>query len=76
MAAHRGGIGELLREPFSIDGASSSITASIGIALSDAGDKREELLRNADIAMYDAKARGGTAARSSTPACTAASSSG
>jgi diguanylate cyclase (GGDEF)-like protein/PAS domain S-box-containing protein len=42
--------------PFSIDGYSCEVTASIGIATSlDAADTGSELLRRADLAMYAAK---------------------
>lgn len=43
---------------FRIDGHELFVTASIGIALSAPGITAAELLRNADIAMYDAKRRG------------------
>jgi diguanylate cyclase (GGDEF)-like protein/PAS domain S-box-containing protein len=47
-------------EPFDLDGRQIVVRASIGIAIHDvdSGDA-EELLRQADIAMYAAKARGG-----------------
>jgi diguanylate cyclase (GGDEF)-like protein len=49
-----------LKEPFAIDGQSLHITASIGISVSpDANAEAETLLKNADTAMYKAKARGG-----------------
>jgi len=45
--------------PFKLDGREVVITASIGIALSDAGqDDADSLLRNADLAMYRAKSDG------------------
>jgi diguanylate cyclase (GGDEF)-like protein len=46
-----------LREPFDVDGVSLRMTGSIGISQfpDDAGDV-DELLRHADIAMYEAKA--------------------
>ena len=48
-----------LNEPFSIDGNTISISASAGIALYPAhGETTVALLRNADIAMYDAKSHG------------------
>jgi diguanylate cyclase (GGDEF)-like protein/PAS domain S-box-containing protein len=47
-----------LREAFSVDGHELFVTASIGISLSSARATSAELLRNADIAMYDAKRRG------------------
>jgi len=47
-----------LGEPFYIEGRKMFVSASIGIALSSTGDKPEELLHNADAAMYHAKANG------------------
>ncbi len=47
-----------LIEPFVIEEAELSVTASIGIALSDGSVDSDELLRNADMAMYAAKASG------------------
>ncbi len=47
-----------LRKPFSIDGHELFVTASIGVSLSGGQLTPAELLRNADIAMYDAKRRG------------------
>ena len=44
--------------PFELDGHPISIGASIGLALKDAKEGTEELLGNADVAMYAAKARG------------------
>ena len=45
-------------EPFHIDGRRMFVSASIGIALSPTGDTPEDLLRNADTAMYHAKTSG------------------
>ena len=48
-----------LAEPFVVDGREVLVQASIGIAVSDDGhESAEELLRNADLAMYRAKASG------------------
>ena len=47
-----------LNEPFHIDGRELFITASVGISLSEPGMRVAELMRNADIAMYDAKRQG------------------
>lgn len=56
--AHR--VGEELEAPFAIEGRNLYTTASIGIAISDAGDASPgDLLRDADAAMYRAKERGG-----------------
>ncbi|MDX6605571.1 MAG: hypothetical protein QOD14_111 [Solirubrobacterales bacterium] len=47
-----------LGEPFHIDGRELVISASVGIAVSEEGSRSGELLRNADIAMYNAKRAG------------------
>ncbi len=44
--------------PLLLDGRETETSASIGIACSRPGDDAEQLLRNADIAMYNAKAAG------------------
>ena len=50
---------DALRAPFAVDGSTVSIGTSIGVALADAaGGTPELLLRNADIALYRAKAAG------------------
>jgi diguanylate cyclase (GGDEF)-like protein/PAS domain S-box-containing protein len=46
------------RDPFDIDGRQVRIGASVGVALADRVSNVERLLRNADAAMYSAKARG------------------
>jgi diguanylate cyclase (GGDEF)-like protein len=45
-------------EPLQLDGSDTYMAASIGIAFSEPGDDTEQLLRNPDIAMYNAKAAG------------------
>ncbi|MCU1345250.1 MAG: hypothetical protein JWL70_1516, partial [Acidimicrobiia bacterium] len=51
---------ELLSQPLSIQGRDFTPVASIGVALTDRGNESsEEMLRNADVAMYRAKAEGG-----------------
>jgi diguanylate cyclase (GGDEF)-like protein/PAS domain S-box-containing protein len=45
-------------ETFEIHGNELSVSASIGISLSTPGLSSADLIRNADIAMYDAKQRG------------------
>jgi diguanylate cyclase (GGDEF)-like protein/PAS domain S-box-containing protein len=47
-----------LARAFTVDGHELLVSASIGISLSTPGMSPSELLRNADIAMYDAKRRG------------------
>ena len=50
---------EALKVPVPIEGQELSITASIGIAAGrDDEDRADDLLRNADVAMYMAKAQG------------------
>jgi diguanylate cyclase (GGDEF)-like protein/PAS domain S-box-containing protein len=49
---------ERLGEPFFLEGRRMFVSASIGIALSSTGNTPEDLLRNADTAMYQAKANG------------------
>jgi diguanylate cyclase (GGDEF)-like protein/PAS domain S-box-containing protein len=48
-----------MRAPFLVDGHEIFITASIGVVLSDPSEEGgEDLLRRADVAMYQAKMRG------------------
>ncbi|MHB1138124.1 MAG: sensor domain-containing protein, partial [Microthrixaceae bacterium] len=47
-----------LRAPVKIAGRTFELTASIGVTLSDRSDSAESLLRDADAAMYQAKADG------------------
>jgi diguanylate cyclase (GGDEF)-like protein len=48
-----------LRQPFMIEGNEVVVRASVGIAeYNPLGETAEELLRNADVAMYTAKAQG------------------
>jgi diguanylate cyclase (GGDEF)-like protein/PAS domain S-box-containing protein len=50
---------DALRQVFRLDGREVEVTASIGIVLSTNGYERsEDVLRDADIAMYSAKANG------------------
>ena len=52
-------LGVALREPFTLQGREIVVRCSIGVALSsDAHDRPEGLLRNADMAMYRAKRDG------------------
>jgi len=53
-----GRIAEILRQPFSIGDVRTHVSASIGIAAGSQGDSAEDLLRQADVAMYSAKAAG------------------
>ena len=51
---------QTLSEPYDMDGIEIVIGASVGIALSPGdGDNSEELMRNADMALYRAKNDGG-----------------
>ncbi|NYI06550.1 putative bifunctional diguanylate cyclase/phosphodiesterase [Allostreptomyces psammosilenae] len=47
-----------LSEPYSADGIEIPVAASIGIAHALPGETPDELMRNADLAMYRAKAQG------------------
>jgi diguanylate cyclase (GGDEF)-like protein/PAS domain S-box-containing protein len=62
VTAHASGVAKrvlaALSEPIATDGRRVSVTASIGIALAEAGQQPLDLLRNADIAMYRAKRKG------------------
>jgi len=49
---------EALRAPFSVQGREVSVTGSVGIASAEQSATADELLRNADIAMYSAKDNG------------------
>ncbi len=51
-------IKDALHLPFSIDGRSLTMAASVGVAHANATDDADTLLRNADVAMYDAKETG------------------
>jgi diguanylate cyclase (GGDEF)-like protein/PAS domain S-box-containing protein len=58
-AAVAGRILDTLHQPFGLNGRTIPIKASLGVATGRPGtDKAEELLRNADVAMYAAKAGG------------------
>ncbi len=47
-----------MREPFQLTAATATVTASIGVAPWTAAGSGDELLRNADLAMYRAKNAG------------------
>jgi diguanylate cyclase (GGDEF)-like protein/PAS domain S-box-containing protein len=52
-------IADALQHPFDLEGREVFITASVGLALTEAGDLRpESILRDADMAMYRAKSNG------------------
>jgi diguanylate cyclase (GGDEF)-like protein len=51
-------VSEALRQPLMLEGREVLGTASIGAAVGQPGQRAEELLRNADLAMYRAKAGG------------------
>ena len=51
-------ISAAFNRPLLLDGREIDTSASIGVACSRPGDDAEQLLRNADIAMYNAKANG------------------
>jgi diguanylate cyclase (GGDEF)-like protein len=52
-------IADALQGPLAVDGNLLSVRASFGIVGGRGGDDAGEMLRQADIAMYDAKERGG-----------------
>ena len=55
-----GRIVERLRTPFTLSQTEVHINASVGIALDSGGIRdADELFRNADVAMYEAKSKGG-----------------
>jgi len=61
-------IRDAMREPVQIEGRELFVTASMGIAIyPNDGDTAEELLKNADTAMYRAKAQGSDAFQMYTP---------
>ncbi len=47
-----------VREPILVDGYRATVTASVGIALNRPGDGADDVLREADVAMYVAKTTG------------------
>ena len=49
---------ESLQESLDLPGADMRVAASVGVAFSTPDDDVEELMRNADVAMYSAKAQG------------------
>jgi diguanylate cyclase (GGDEF)-like protein/PAS domain S-box-containing protein len=49
---------EVFRTPFAVAGKQLLVTASLGVALNRPGEGAEELVRNADMAMYLAKSAG------------------
>ncbi len=51
-------IREVLRGPLVLDGRTMLLSASIGVAHAVHGDDADTLLRNADVAMYEAKEAG------------------
>ena len=56
LAATR--IGAALARPFPLSGKEVFVSASIGIARSSPGESADDLVQNADVAMYVAKTRG------------------
>ena len=51
-------ISAALSRPLQVEGKDADLNASIGIARAQPSQSADELLRNADVAMYHAKARG------------------
>jgi diguanylate cyclase (GGDEF)-like protein len=54
---------DVFAEPFAVAGKHLNVTASIGVTLNRTGDGPEELVRNADMAMYRAKSEGKSCVR-------------
>jgi GGDEF domain-containing protein len=60
-----------LKTPFELAGHMVVVSASVGIAIGTGlRDPPDELLRDADVAMYEAKAAGRAPTRCSRPPCT------
>ncbi len=51
-------IAAIFARPFALSGSEHFVTTSIGIALARGGERADELIRDADAAMYRAKERG------------------
>jgi diguanylate cyclase (GGDEF)-like protein/PAS domain S-box-containing protein len=51
-------LGTAMGHPFTLSGNQVQVTASIGVATAVADETADDLLRNADVAMYAAKRRG------------------
>jgi diguanylate cyclase (GGDEF)-like protein/PAS domain S-box-containing protein len=51
-------IAAIFARPFALSGSEHFVTTSIGIALARGGEQADELIRDADAAMYRAKDRG------------------
>lgn len=49
---------QVMEPPFTINGHAFSVSASVGVALQHTHEDGQELLRNADLAMYQAKRQG------------------
>jgi len=49
---------ETVRDPITVDGTTVALNASLGIVITDGVDDAADLVRNADLAMYKAKAGG------------------
>ncbi|GAB1259064.1 hypothetical protein NBRC116495_08070 [Aurantivibrio plasticivorans] len=59
---------ELIHKPIDLDGHNVVISGSLGVALATQGQDADELIKNAEIAMYTAKNSGGNAYRIFDPA--------
>ena len=58
MAALADRLLDVFRAPFAVAGKQLLVTASLGVTLNRPGEGAEELVRNADMAMYLAKTEG------------------
>ncbi|MGH9276364.1 MAG: putative bifunctional diguanylate cyclase/phosphodiesterase, partial [Acidimicrobiales bacterium] len=51
-------VAETMKTPIEVNGADLHLTGSVGIAMAHPGDTAEDLIRNADTAMYRSKEQG------------------
>jgi GGDEF domain-containing protein len=49
---------DAVQQPIDIDGIPATVSASVGIAFNRTGANADDILRDADAAMYAAKAAG------------------
>jgi diguanylate cyclase (GGDEF)-like protein/PAS domain S-box-containing protein len=68
VAEHAARVVNCLSRPFELAGKSLIVTASAGVTLNGPGDGPDELIRNADMAMYLAKQDGKACVRRYEPA--------
>lgn len=54
---------EAMRAPFDLSGQQGTVGASVGIAIMERGDSLEQILRKADLALYEVKTSGRNSCR-------------